>query len=237
MSTPPERFLEQATQIVRRLSNEGQRLARRRRRRLTRIIKGVLWMVVAPFIIIPAMIASGLLLGPRGIEGLIAAPLALFATWGVIAYVTFFRRVRPRSMAKAELAALPAYTEEWLEDARRWLPLVAQPQVDRIAQQLEIMQPQFEGIEREGPAAVELRRLLGQELPELVRGYRKVPAALAREPLYGGASPEQRLIEGLETIDKQLRHMHERLAADGVHAWATHQRYLDLKYKRDRDLE
>ncbi|MET0388326.1 MAG: hypothetical protein ABW321_20305, partial [Polyangiales bacterium] len=73
------------------------------------------------------------------------------------------------------------------------------------------------------------------ELPELVRGYRKLPRELQRQALHGGSSPERQLIEGLSTIDEQIGRMQEQLAADDMQALAVHQRYLELKYKREDD--
>lgn len=233
----PERFLRQATEIIRVLSQEGHRHARRRRkrnkRRARRVLLGVLLMVVATFVIVPAMIAAGFLLGPRGVEGLIAAPILLFVTWAAIAYFTFRTRPSQRLLLKADLSALPAETEEWIEQERRHLPWPAQNQLDQIAGKVEALTPQVQGLDAQTPAGAELKRLLAEELPLLVRGYRKVPKALVEEPLYGGPSPERQLIEGLETIDKQLSRLHERLAKDDMHALATHQRYLDLKYNRN----
>jgi hypothetical protein len=218
---------------------DGRRLARRRRKRrlLERIIRAALAMMFVAFIIVPAMIASGFLLGPRGTEGLILAPLVLFAAWAAILYWTFRRRSTPQTIVKAEIAQLPAQTEEWLENERWTLPQTAQTQLDNLTLRLEALTPQVQTLDPQTAAAVEIRRLLGEELPELVRGYRKVPRALAEQPLYGGATPERQLLEGLETIEQQIGRVHERLAADDLHALATHQRYLDLKYNRKDEIE
>ncbi len=80
-----------------------------------------------------------------------------------------------------------------------------------------------------------MRRLLAEELPELVRGYQKVPRALRGQPLHGGHSPDRHVIEGLATIDEEIGRMQARLAADDVRALATQQRYLEIKYKGDRN--
>jgi hypothetical protein len=64
-----------------------------------------------------------------------------------------------------------------------------------------------------------------------------VPRELTQKPLYGGATPERQLIDGLGTIDQQLSRLHERLAKSDLHAFATHQRYLELKYKRDDETK
>lgn len=200
-------------------------------------------MMFVSFIVIPAMITSGLLLGPRGVEGLIAAPLLLFLSYAGILYWTFKRKPElpeaalPALPKNLELKQLPAQTDDWLDQQRSFLPYAAQKQIDSIGARLETLRPQVEALDPNQPVAFELRRLLGEELPELVHAYRKVPAGLQTKPLHDGPSPERQLLEGLATIDDQIGRMHERLAADDLHALATHQRYLDLKYKRDDELK
>jgi hypothetical protein len=194
-------------------------------------------MMLATFVIIPAMIAKGWLLGPLGVEGLLATPILLITTWAAILWWALAPRTTPRAIVKADIAQLPAQTDEWLDEQRRMLPMAAQGSLDSIAVRLEALTPQLQTLDAQQPAAVEIRRLLGEELPELVRGYQKVPRALQQQPLHGGLSPERQLVEGLATIDQQIGRVHEQLAADDLHALATHQRYLDLKYKRDGKLE
>ncbi|MDB4975615.1 MAG: hypothetical protein JWN48_3956 [Myxococcaceae bacterium] len=202
-----------------------------------KVVRAVLLMMFVSFVIIPAMIASGFLFGPRGVEGLIAAPAVLLLSWSAILYLTFRKKAlpSPKAIANTNLALLPAQTGDWLEEERRALPWPAQRQLDSLSERLEALTPQLQTLDPQSPSAAEVRRLLGEELPELVRGYRKVPTALAQQPLYDGPSPEKQLIEGLETIDKQIGRVHEQLAKDDLHALATHQRYLELKYKRDSE--
>ncbi len=229
-----EHPIDEATQLVRRWSSEAARIARRTRSRrlFERVVKAALWMLFTTFVVIPGMIAGGFLFGPRGVEGLIAAPVVLFGLWAAILYWYFGRKTTPRKILKANIAQLPAQTGEWLDEERLRLPAVAQEKLDTLTQRLEALTPQLATLDAQTPAAHEVRRLLGEELPELVRGYRKVPAAFRQQALYGGKSPERQLIEGLETIDQQVGELHERLAADDLHAFATHERYLDLKYNR-----
>lgn len=234
----PDPSLERAHQLARTWSNEAARLVRRARKRklLTRIFRAFLWMAFTTFVVIPALIATGILLGPRGTEGIIIAPVVLFSLWSFILYWYFGRRTSARKVKKAELARLPAITGEWLDDRRGWLPHTAQATVDRMVEQLEALAPQVEGLSDAHPDAYHVRRLLAEELPELVATYRKVPQALRHKPLYEGKTPEQQLCEGLATLEEQLREIHERLAQDDLHALAVHGRYLDMKYNRKDKL-
>jgi len=235
----PEPPLDEATQLARRVSAEAGHIIRRGRNSkwVERVVKSLLWMMFTTFVIIPGMIAGGFLFGPRGVEGLIAAPAVLFSSWAAILYWYFGRKKKPQAILKASLAQLPAQTEEWLDEQRRRLPAVAQDRLDTLSQLLEALTPQLEALDAETPSAHELRRLLGEELPELVRGYAKVPAAFRQQPLYGGKTPERQLIEGLETIAQQVDEVHARLAVDDLHAFATHERYLDLKYNRKGKID
>lgn len=234
----PERIFSVATDLIRSAADNGSphalRRYRRGRRTLIKFAKVGALMLLTAIVIPVAMITAGLLFGPRGVEGLIAAPLTLLATWGAILFFAFRRpRASRRGIAKADLGQLPAQTEEWLEHQRPKLPATTQAQIDAIALRLEAIAPQLQGLDPQLVEAHEARRLIAEELPELVQGFQKVPLALQRKPLHDGPSPEQRLIEGLSTIDEQLGRLQGQLAQGDLHTLATHQRYLELKYKND----
>jgi hypothetical protein len=217
---------------------DRRRQRRKRRRRVfAKVVKtaGLLW--VATFAIVAGMIATGHLFGPRGVEGLLALPIVLTLTWAAILFFSLRSKPSTETIVVGDVAQLPARTEEWLEGQRRALPAAAREQLDSIVLQLEALTPQLATLDPQLPAAQELRRLLGEELPELVRGYQKVPRALQQQPLDGGASPDRQLSEGLNTVGAALGRLHERLAADDLRALATQQRYLEMKYKRDGELE
>jgi len=154
----------------------------------------------------------------------------VFSTWAAILFVAF-RRKSPRVIAKSDLPQLPARADEWLQTQRASLPAEAQSQIDAIALRLEALSPQLQALDPHAPVALEARRLLSEELPELVRGYQKIPAALQRVPLHGGPSPNGQLVQGLATIDEAIARMHEGLAAGDLRALAVQQRFLESKYK------
>lgn len=235
-----ERFIEEMSDLVRGLFAETPQQAKRRRRKINKfkkLLKVVIALIVTGIVIPILMITGGFFLGPKGYEGVLITPLAVITTWAAILFLAY-RRPRASApiaaLAPSDLPQLPARTEEWIEFQRSSLPFAAQQRLDNITLKLEALTPQLRALDPQTPGAVEARRLLGEELPELVRGYQKVPETLQRQPLHGGPSPERRLIEGLATIDEEIARLHERLAAEDLNALATQQRYLEIKYKRDK---
>lgn len=232
-----ERLVEDLVKLVGTPPDDLREQAKRGSRKFIKLLK-MAGLMLAALIVIPiVMISTGFLLGPRGVEGIFAAPLAVFAAWAVILYWGLRRPRAPRLAASTNLAQLPAQTESWLDHQRTTLPGAAQASVDGITRKLKAIQPQLLALPPGTPLELETRRLIGQELPELVTGYQKLPRELQRQPLHGGATPERRLLEGLATIDDEIGRLQAKLAADDLHALATQQRYLEMKYKRNDELK
>jgi hypothetical protein len=248
MSTP-ERLIEHAATLIRQLSvdaRERKHLRRKRRRRILRkLVKTFGLMMLAALLILVAMVSTGLLFGPRAVEGLIAAPLAILASWSAIVYWSLSHNPAPLRLPKDKtlllsadnLADRIARTEAWLDGERGHLPFSTRPTLDSIALRLSELVPQVRALPQGSQTAHEVQRLVCEELPDLVSGYRKLPRALQQKPLHGGASPDQSLQEGLSTIDEAIGLLHARLAADDLHALATQQRYLASKYQKKGGLD
>jgi hypothetical protein len=235
-----ERELEQAMAIVAHVGDEVQRYKRRRRRhkrsRANKVLRAVLWAAFASAAFVPLMFALGLTMGWNGIAVLI---IALLSTYGGLLHWVL-RKPEPPKLpqlsagdAPAAIALLPAQTGDWLEQERARLPFAAQSKLDSINDRLDALTPQVSALPADHASSHEVRRLLGEELPQLISGWHKVPNALRSQPLYGGSTPERQLVDGLDIIDKQIARLHEQLAKDDLHALATHQRYLEMKYKPD----
>ena len=101
--------------------------------------------------------------------------------------------------------------------------------VDSIGVKLEILTPQLATLDEREPAAAEIRKLIGEQLPELVKGYGRVPAPL-RTVERNGLTPDQQLANGLQTIDDEIAEMTEQLARGDLDALATRGRYLQIRY-------
>jgi hypothetical protein len=228
----------QVGEEVQRYSRRQQRRRGRRRTRAGRIVRAVLWAMFASVAFVPLLFAVGYTAGWNGIAVLI---VALLSTYGGLLHWVLRKPEPPRlppltAGAPSEgIALLPARTGDWLEQERDRLPPSAQPQLDSIGDRLDALAPQVAGLPGDDPSTQQVRRLLADELPQLISGWHKVPTALRAQPLYGGSTPERQLVEGLDTIDKQLARLHEQLAKDDLHALATHQRYLEMKYNEPDD--
>jgi hypothetical protein len=234
-----ERIGERVTGLVRKAAGDALQHPelKRRVRSFKRIVKIAALMWLSMIAIVIGMIASGQLFGPTGAEGWLVTPLAVIASWVAIWYWFRVPKTTPRALQNRDLPQLAAHMGEWLCDQRGGLPAGAKPKLDSILLQLEALTPQLRTLQPNKPAAAEVRRLIAEELPELVEGYQRVPPALKGQSLHGGASPDRQLVDGLATVDEELARMHARLAVDDLHALATQQRYLESKYKGDGKIK
>lgn len=192
--------------------------------------KRVAWIFAAFLFGVPLF---ALLVQPIGIAGFLLAVMAFFGlSLAAVLLPAGIRDVKDSALPATALAQLPLSTEIWLADQRPALPPPAQRLADGIALKLEQIAPQLQRLDEKDPAAFEVRRLIADELPELVMGYQRVPGHLRRETT-NGMSPDRQLVEGLTVVDSELSRMSEQLARGDLHALATQGRYLELKYQGD----
>lgn len=225
------RVLEQAEALLRRVSPEGRHLARRTRQRRWRgFLRRMTRATLAMLAVLVGAILFGLFVAPLGIDGVLLA----FATMGLTAATILFwppaAQPTPDALVKTDLTALPNRVEEWLAAQRKSLPAAAARLADGIGLQLEALAPQLRSLDPREPAAAEIRKLIGDELPELVEGYARVPRGLRAEGR-NGMSPDKQLLDGLKLVSSELGRMTEQLASGDLHKLATQGRYLELKYK------
>lgn len=225
-----------AGEIIHRLSPEGRRQRQRARaRRRQQLVRTARRLMAAFVVAIVAAIAWGLIVAPLGTSGIMALALALLLSWIAILSLSRSAAPTPAALAASDLPLLPQKTEEWLERQRPALPAPAARLVDGIGLKLEALAPQLATLDPAEPAAAELRKLLCEELPELVNGYARVPETLRRDSR-DGPSPDRQLLDGLTVVDGELARMSQRLASGDLHKLATQGRYLELKYKGDEGL-
>lgn len=230
-----DRILADAEAVLRRHSERGQSLTARARQRrnagLLRKVKYAFWAVLA--VILGSAVAGFVM--PLGTTGIMIALGVIIAALLLIALLPTQTRVRTEALAETPLTALPLQTEIWLENQRKALPAPAVTLVDSIGVKLEILAPQLERLGPQDPAALEVRKLLADHLPELVTGYQSIPQPLRREER-NGRVPEKQLVEGLAVIDAEIGRMSENLASGDLDKLATHNRFLELKYQEAKEL-
>ena len=230
-----DRVLADAEAVLRRHSERGQSLTARARQRrnagLIRKVKYAFWAVLA--VILGSAVAGFVV--PLGTTGVMIALGMVIAALLLIGLLPTETRVRTEALAETPLTALPLQTEIWLENQRKALPAPAVTLVDSIGTKLEILSPQLEKLGPQDPAALEVRRLLADHLPELVTGYQSIPQPLRREER-NGRVPEKQLVEGLAVIDAEIGRMSESLASGDLDKLATQNRFLELKYQEAKEL-
>ena len=224
----------QAEQMMRRVSPEGRERARRERLRRQRVMRRlVVRCGVAVVGVLLAALAYGGLVAPLGPLGLLVVAVAMVAACVVTAAMMRERPLASATIADADLPQLPDRTARWLEQQRAALPAPAATLLDGIGVRLDALAPELGRLDPAEPAADEVRRLVGRELPGLVERYRAVPATLRADARDGGDSADAHLSSGLRLIDGELARMTERLASGAFDGLSTQDRFLQLKYRGD----
>jgi hypothetical protein len=136
------------------------------------------------------------------------------------------------SLRQTDLATLAGKTEIWLEAQRPALPAPAITLMQDIGIRLDQLSPQLVSLGENDPAAREVRKLVGEHLPELINGYKRIPDSLKRKE-HNGKTPEQQLVNGLKLIDREIETMTGQIARGELDKLAVRGRYLELKYDGD----
>ena len=223
--------MDRAEQILDRVrARTSPRQIKAHRRRVAGFFRRLKY---AFFAVLGVMLAGGLIgsfITPLGIGGFFLMLVAMaIVFFGILGWPQA-PEPTAEQIAKSDLPLLPSQTERWLEGQRPALPAPAQRLADDIGIKLEAIGPQFAQLDPREPTAYEFRKLLAEELPELVEGYKRVPEGMRREAR-NGTSPDKTLIEGLRVVDQELLRMSEHLALGDLNKLATQGRYLELKYR------
>ncbi len=208
--------------------------ARAKRRREAEILKRVGRIAAVD----AAIVAAALIVGwfvPLGIGGAMIVMALLIAATLLFAFFPGTPEPTTERLAETPLRALPLQTEQWLERQRPALPAPAQTLIDSIGVRLETLAPQLAALDEREPAAFEVRKLIGEQLPELVKGYARVPEPLRRTQR-NGRTPDQQLADGLKVIDEEIAEMTTHLAQGDLDHLATRERFLQIRYQGDGDV-
>lgn len=135
----------------------------------------------------------------------------------------------PETLRQTDLATLAGKTEIWLETQRPALPAPAITIVQDIGKRLDALAPQLQTLGENDPAAREVRKLVGEHLPELINGYRRIPEPLRRQD-NSGKTPEAQLVDGLKVIDREIETMTGQISRGELDKLAVRDRYLETRY-------
>ncbi|MGE7207594.1 hypothetical protein ACQKJZ_18220 [Sphingomonas sp. NPDC019816] len=230
--------IERAREVMARISQDyrgtAQVAVKRVRRQARSVMRRVILIAIANAAILIAAMVTGLILpGGIGIFGALAAMLLMLAVTLMIALAPAPRAPSPAKLAQVDIKALPGQTERWLEAQRPRLPAPAVTLVDRIGQRLETLSPQLAAVDNDTVEAMEVRRLIGEQLPAFLRDYERVPEPLRRVER-NGRTPDAQLVDGLKLIEQEIGDMTQRLAQADLDSLSTRGRYLEMKYREEK---
>lgn len=188
-----------------------------------------------------ATVAVGALLIGAGIIGAVIDGIGF---WGVMitailgaaaAYVFMRYPEMPmpttETLRQTDLGTLAGKTEIWLEAQRPALPAPAVTIMQDIGLRLDQLAPQLQTLDENDPAAREVRKLVGEHLPELINGYKRIPDSLKHKE-HVGKTPSQQLVDGLKLIDREIEKMTEQISRGELDKLAVQGRYLEIRYNK-----
>jgi hypothetical protein len=235
MASEVDEIVTRANELIARTSaryqQSSRRLARTRKDLATRLKR----MILAVATVFIGAAIAGFVMGGIGTNGILLVLGLLIACLAFAFIPTMETVVEPAKLAQTDLKALPLKTEIWLDNQRKALPAPAVPIINAIGKRLETLTPQLAKLNPQEPAALEIRRLLSDHLPELVTGYQSIPEPLRHTPR-NGRVPDAQLVEGLSVIEQEIGAMTQQLASGDLDKLATHNRYLELKYQEAKEL-
>ena len=130
---------------------------------------------------------------------------------------------------KGNVQQMVSRTELWLEHQRPALPPPAAKIVGDMGVQLDALGLQLQGLDQNHPKAREVRSLVGEQLPEMIDSYRRIPAHMRTEER-AGSTPDQQLTESLGKISGEIDSITRQLAEGSLDDLAIKHRYLDYKF-------
>lgn len=225
--TDVDRLSARASEVLDR--SRERRAALATRRRAIGIGKRVALAASADLAILVAAIALGWFV-PLGMGGVLLVVALMAVVTGFLLVANLAPAPRAEQLAAVPLKALPSMTGQWLDTQRARLPAPAQTLVDGIGVRLDALSPQLATLDEQQPAAAELRKLVGEQLPELIRDYAKVPVALRSVPR-NGKTPDAQLAEALKLIDGEIGEMSAHIAQGDLDSLETRGRFLEIKYR------
>lgn len=171
----------------------------------------------------------GVILDGLGFEGVMLTGLA--TALGLYVFGKYPKMKVPKrpDILKGDERQLVARTELWLEHQRDSLPRAAQAILQELGVRLDALSQQLAKVPAEHETARDIRKLVGETLPEMVDSYQKIPEHLKSEER-SGATPDQQITQGLQKISNEIDSITRQLAQGSLDNLAITHRYLDYKY-------
>lgn len=231
MSEVDDQIARSSEVLDRTRANSRGASTRSRKRREAEVGRRLLRIAAVDATIIVAAVVVGFFI-PLGMFGALAVMALLIAATVLLAMAPVEPEVRAETLPTTPLRTLPLQTEAWLERQRPALPAPAQSLVDAIGVRLETLGPQLTALDDGAPAAQEVRKLVGEQLPGLVKEYARVPEPLRRVPR-NGRTPDEQLADGLKLIEEEIGELSTQLAQGDLDQFATRERFLQIRYRDD----
>ncbi|WP_341713898.1 hypothetical protein [Erythrobacter sp.] len=210
----------------RRALSIGEGSARVKRDHLKKKVRNV---AIALFALWVGMGVLGLIIDGLGFVGVMTLVLASIVAVAVLGNYPKLKTPKLPDINKGNVQQMVSRTELWLEAQRPALPAPAVTLVDQIGVQLDGLGYQLDGLDQDHPKAREVRSLVGEQLPQMVESYRKIPSHLRTEKR-AGSTPDEQLTDSLAKISGEIDSITRQLAEGSLDDLAIKHRYLDYKF-------
>lgn len=186
-------------------------------------------IVIALFTILVAAGIAGAMFDGIGFFGVMSVLVAAIIATALFSSFPKVKVPKRADLTKGDVRTMVGRTEIWLEHQRPALPAPAVKVVEDMGVQLDALGLQLEAIDQSHPAAQEVRKLVGDVLPETIDSYRRIPQNLRQEKR-AGATPDEQLTESLTRISREIDHVTRQLAEGSLDDLAIKTRYLEYRY-------
>ncbi|WP_324262373.1 hypothetical protein U4960_04440 [Altererythrobacter sp. H2] len=186
-------------------------------------------IVIALFTILVAAGIAGAMFDGIGFFGVMSVLVAAIVATALFSSFPKVKVPKRADLTKGDVRTMVGRTEIWLEHQRPALPAPAVKVVEDMGVQLDALGLQLEAIDQQHPAAQEVRKLVGDVLPETIDAYRRIPQNLRQEKR-AGATPDEQLTESLTRISREIDHVTRQLAEGSLDDLAIKTRYLEYRY-------
>ncbi|OZA93156.1 MAG: hypothetical protein B7X57_05945 [Erythrobacter sp. 34-65-8] len=186
-------------------------------------------IVIALFTILVAAGIAGAMFDGIGFFGIMSVLVAAIVATALFSSFPKVKVPKRADLTKGDVRTMVGRTEIWLEHQRPALPAPAVKVVEDMGVQLDALGLQLEAIDQQHPAAQEVRKLVGDVLPETIDAYRRIPQNLRQEKR-AGATPDEQLTESLTRISREIDHVTRQLAEGSLDDLAIKTRYLEYRY-------